>query len=377
MADQPFCTLPWFHQVVSTDGSMKPCCMWRPGNSEYNAQNFLQGQFMQELREQFKKGIPHEECWQCTYPESVNNNSVRLDSFNTASAMKLSSFTESDVMLRSQDVNLSNVCNLKCRMCGQTRSTKWIADDVAMGKQSVGLLESNWSLSNEQVMTMERLRFPGGEPMMHQDIIVRELNKIKAVGRLHLVDLHFTTNMTVRIIPELMNLITSVKSTNICCSIDGVGEMNDYIRSDSHWCDVVKNTNILKMLHNDYPSVLFGFNPVYNVFNVEEFDKLVEWGSEYNTWIIPNLQYKPAMQDARNLPDDYKAEVIAKYERCKHNYPNYVDRFDNIIGHLSNERTVEYAMWKRQLRKHNKFLDQRRRTNLANVNPRLASIIYG
>ena len=332
---------------------------------------------MQELREQFKKGIPHEECWQCTYPESVNNNSVRLDSFNTASAMKLSSFTESDVMLRSQDVNLSNVCNLKCRMCGQTRSTKWIADDVAMGKQSVGLLESNWSLSNEQVMTMERLRFPGGEPMMHQDIIVRELNKIKAVGRLHLVDLHFTTNMTVRIIPELMNLITSVKSTNICCSIDGVGEMNDYIRSDSHWCDVVKNTNILKMLHNDYPSVLFGFNPVYNVFNVEEFDKLVEWGSEYNTWIIPNLQYKPAMQDARNLPDDYKAEVIAKYERCKHNYPNYVDRFDNIIGHLSNERTVEYAMWKRQLRKHNKFLDQRRRTNLANVNPRLASIIYG
>ena len=379
MVDLPFCVLPWFHQVVNTDGDIRPCCIWRSSTNELDTKRFLYSEFMHNLRDQFKQGIPHAECSQCTYEESNNNLSIRQSGFDTLHTLNIN-FEELETTQKfnilSQDVRLSNVCNLKCRMCGQTRSTNWITDAVALGEEPIGLLESNWSLSDDQVLTVSRLRFPGGEPMMHQDVIINEVSKIKDAGRLHLVDLHFTTNMTVKIEPELIALIIGARETSIGCSIDGVSDMNDYIRSNSHWCDVVENTNILNTIHKEHPHVVFGLNPVFNAFNVEEFDKLVDWGQQFNSWIIPSLQHKPMMQDARNLPDDYKADVIERYEICKHEYPLYIDKFNSIISHLKNERTMEYTMWKRYLRRHNKFLDKRRHTTLATVNPRLASIIY-
>ena len=378
MMNTPFCILPWFHQVVDPNGSIKPCCIWNgPTDKTSNSTDYIQSEFMENLRGMFKNDIPHEQCNKCIYAESINGISIRKDGFDTANKLKLT-FAELDAnpkIVRSQDVGLSNVCNLKCRMCNQTKSTKWIADAVAMGDESAGLLESNWSLSTEQVLSIERLRFPGGEPMLHQDIIVNELTKLKDANRLHLLELHFTTNMTVELTPELVNLITNTKYTYIMCSIDGVGSMNDYIRSDSDWETIVANMNTLASIRNNCSTLFFGLTPVYNVFNAAQFEDLVIWGSQYDTWITPSMQRSPMIQDACNLPDDYKHELISHYNLCKHKHPTYLQWFDVIIEHLKSNRTLEFDVWKQKFKAHNNFLDQRRQTNLADVNMRLAVII--
>jgi sulfatase maturation enzyme AslB (radical SAM superfamily) len=370
---KPFCMLPWYHQVINPDGGVKPCCVWQGSIKGYDTLNFFSGEFMNGLRDSFKKGIPHSECQYCIYAESTNSTSIRLTGFETAK--KLNVDVDGPLTLLSQDVGLSNVCNLKCRMCNQRKSTKWIADEVAMGAKSVGLLESNWALSEEQVKTINRLRFPGGEPLMHQDIICAELTKLKDMNRLQFLDLHFTTNMTVEFTVELINLIAQTSRTTVGCSVDGVSEMNDYIRSDSKWEDVVRNVNTLADINRKYNHVIFGFNPVYNIFNANEFDRLVEWGSAYSTWIIPSMQSRPDFQDARNLPDDYKLEIIDRYNTCKKNYPNFENKFNAVINHLRNNRPMEYNVWKRGFKAHNLFLDMRRHTRLENVNPRLAAIL--
>lgn len=370
---RPFCILPWFHQVVNTDGSAKPCCVWQGKIDSYNTLDFFKGQFMNELRDSFMRGIPHNECQICTYAESVNNLSIRLSGFETAKQLNIN--VNDPLTLHSQDVGLSNICNLKCRMCNQKKSSKWIPDAVAMGAKPVGLLESNWELSTEQVNTINRLRFPGGEPLMHQDIICKELTKLKDMNRLQFLDLHFTTNMTIPFTNELINLISQTTKTSIGCSVDGVEDMNSYIRSDSKWENIVDNSNELVKIHKEYKHVVFGFNPVYNIFNAYEFDKLVEWALPYQTWIIPNMQCRPMIQDARNLPDDIKLDIINKYETVKKKFPKFESKFDIIIKHLRHDRPMDFEKWKKTFRAHNGFLDIRRHTKLESINPVLANIL--
>ena len=373
MTDQPFCVLPWFHQVVKTNGEVKPCCQWKKSIPDYDAATFFNGKFMNELRESFKNNIPHNECRNCIYVEKTGNRSHRQLGFIRADMLKITDVPK----LLSQEVRLSNLCNLKCRMCNQKSSTKWIADEIAMGHKSVGLLESNWSLSIEQVNTVELLTFTGGEPMLHQDILCKELTKLKNANRLNLLILTFNTNMTIEISDELIELFKQTKGTYICCSIDGVGKINEYIRSDTIWSDVEKNMNIFYTLSKNYNNIFLSTNSVYNVFSAESFTELMYWISQYTDMVTILLQNMPAIQDARNLPMGYKNKLIKKYEIDLQKCSNSIiaEKYKIIINHLQNTPTINYDIWKKRFKIHNDFLDQRRHVNLVDVLPELADII--
>ena len=373
MTDQPFCVLPWFHQVVKTNGEVKPCCVWKNDISGYDVATFFNGEFMNELRESFKNNIPHTECKHCLYVEKMGNASYRKRGFIKAKELNVS--TNDLPKLLSQEVRLSNLCNLKCRMCNQHSSTKWITDEIAMGHKSIGLLESNWSLSDEQVNSIEMLTFTGGEPMLHQDIICRELTKLKVTNNLYKLRLVFNTNMTVLLSDELIELIKLTNKTSICCSIDGFKTVNEYIRSDTIWTDVENVINQLHYISCEYNNVLLSINMVLNVFNAGNFTELISWTSQYTKKFAISLQFNPVFQDARNLPNYYKNELIKQYQIDIENNLQWKSKYKMLIKHLKSEPTLEFNLWKETLRSHNDFLDMRRNTKLSNILPELDALI--
>jgi sulfatase maturation enzyme AslB (radical SAM superfamily) len=216
--------------------------------------------------------------------------------------------------------------------------------------------------------------------MLHQDIICKELTKIKNANKLHLLHLSFNSNMTIELCNELVDLMSQTKHSLISCSIDGVGKVNDYIRSDSVWEEIDHNMKLLSIISKRCNNFSFNVHAVYNVFNAHCFDEITTWGRQYTEDVTLTIQMSPDFQDARNLPDDYKFELIEKYSDHLRNINEqemhyYATSLKSIIVHLKNTQKIPFNKWVQTFKKHNDFLDKRRHVNLIDVNPRLYNII--
>ena len=380
MSTQPFCLLPWFHQKVNSDGSMVPCCVWQPWGDKkpdraYTHEDFFDGEFMQSLRSDFLEGRIPSNCSRCVYYETFAENSNSWRRLGLKLADSLGITAADPPQLVSQEVDLSNLCNLRCRMCGQDRSTKWLSDSVALGKAPVGHRQSGWQLTAAQSQTTKRLVFLGGEPMMHQQQICDALQQMEHSDRLGDLDLHFNTNLTIPLEQQLIDLIGLAASTRIDCSIDGYKQMNDYVRSDSEWPLIETNLAQLVTLRKSQPNTGLGETFSFSVYNAAGFHQFAAWWQSYSDNLSVSLVTGPTFLDARNLPTAEKKRLIDHYQAVKHQIPSFARAYSMVLGHLSQDAGMDHAEWLAQFRTYNQMLDQRRGTNLSDVYPQLAEIV--
>ena len=377
--NKPLCAWPFFHQKVNSNGSVMPCCAWhknqKNGISDDNPTDraeFFHSPFMQQVRDAFSQGIMPANCNSCTYNENLYENawSYRKLGLQFADEMGVDF---NNPQLLSQEIDLGNLCNIKCRTCDQHRSTKWSADSESLGMKSVGLLSADWTLTDEQALTTKHLTFLGGEPMMYQDKICSELSKLG--DRTHELRLNLTSNMTMPLGKDLVDILKRTQSTWFICSIDGYAGLNDYIRSDSQWQDVQNNVQQMVDLHAQHNNIGFGINFTFSVFNAHNFMEFNDWWKIINPNIGVTLVTYPEIHDARNLPRDYKQELLDQYIRHQGRDTPYQRAVSQIIEHLKQDGGIPVDEWKARLKQHNDILDQRRGQTLADVNPRLAAIL--
>lgn len=369
MQSGPFCAWPWFHQHVLTDGGVNPCSQWGPGIPSYDHSSFFEGEWLEDLRRSFIAQQPGESCHKCITNEKIKGASQRTFSFDMAKLLGID--FESNPSLQSQEVNLSNVCNVKCRSCNQHRSTKWIPDAVALGETAVKVLESGWELSSDRAKEIKRLQFLGGEPLLHQDQIVDILRTVKEQDNLHNLTLFINSNITVSLSDELMTLMMGMKKVGIGCSIDGIGVQNEYIRSDTNWEDVVSNLTQIRELSRSHAHILFNIACLYSVYNAHSYIEILDLAREFDTWVNPILLRIPEHLNARNLPHQYKKQLLDMYKSSS----RYKRKLEPIISHLSSDPTMKTSDWRDQFHKYNEFLDHRRGTRLQDCIPSLAAAL--
>jgi len=368
MHETPFCAWPWFHQNILTDGGVNPCCVWGGAVKRYSREDFFHGNFMSSLRQSFIDNQPHERCQKCIRNETTKGRSHRTYGFEIAKLLDVD--FNLPPQLRSEEVNLSNVCNIKCRSCNQERSTKWIPDAVALGEESVGLLSSKWELSPSQAKTITRLQFMGGEPLLHQEEILEALNQIKKHGALDKLVLFINSNMTVAVCDELIELMSAMKKVNIGCSVDGVGDLNDYIRSDSQWNTIYQNLRLMSDLAKKFDHIKFNLVSVISVYNAHAYTDILDLADEFGIWINPIFLRVPEALDARNLPTEYKERLISTY-----NSHAARDKLQHITNHLKLPAVINTDDWCKKFVALNDVLDMRRNTQLKDVVPELDYIL--
>jgi sulfatase maturation enzyme AslB (radical SAM superfamily) len=376
---KPLCAWPYFHQKVNSNGTVMPCCAWHKNqkngitdDNPTDRDGFFHGQFMQKVRDAFAQGIMPANCDSCTYAESLYENSWSYRKLGLQFADEMG-IDFNDPQLLSQEIDLGNLCNIKCRTCDQYRSTKWVADSEALGMKPVGLLSADWSLTDAQALSIKHLTFLGGEPMMYQDKICSELSKLGE--RLSELRLNLTSNMTIPLCRDLVDLLRRTKSTWFICSIDGYEGLNDYIRSDSQWHDVQNNVRQMQDLHAQHSNIGFGTNFTFSVFNAHNFVRFNQWWQTINTNIGVTLVTYPIFHDARNLPQDYKHALLDHYISDAGRDTPYQRAVSQIVEHLRQQGSIQPDEWRQSLKKHNDMLDSRRGTSLAEANPRLAAIL--
>ena len=278
------CMAPWTHTYLSPQTERRLCCA-----SREPAQNFEQyidtaggtGQYipitleehwnsdhMQSVRRRMMAGETLPECEVCN--SKLLNTDVYRSYFNRLFAHKYdSAMAATDatgyttVKPVSWDYRFSNLCNFKCRMCGDMLSSAWESEQHQHNMINWADSKNNWMLPEvkEQITKfqdtqieqefsnaveehrVEEVYWVGGEPLMYEQHW-RYMKRIVELGDGKNVYARYNTNLS-RVNYRGINLYSDVlghlRDWQICASLDGTGATGEYIRTGLNYKEWLKN----------------------------------------------------------------------------------------------------------------------------------------
>jgi len=278
------CLAPWTHTYLSPQTERRMCCA-----SREPAQNFEQyidtasgsgkyipvtldehwnSEHMRSVRRRMLAGETLPECDVCN--SKLLNTSVYRDYFWHLFNHKLEQVYEStaadgSTTMRpvSWDYRFSNLCNFKCRMCGDMLSSAWETEQKTHRMVNWSDPKNNWQrpeirqqiteFQDTQIEAefaaaveqhrVEEIYWVGGEPLMYEQHW-RYMQRIIELGDGPRVYARYNTNLS-RIEFRGTNLFTDIldhiRDWQICASIDGTGEIGEYIRTGLNWSTFCKN----------------------------------------------------------------------------------------------------------------------------------------
>jgi hypothetical protein len=163
----------------------------------------------------------------------------------------------------SWDYRFSNLCNFKCRTCGDMLSSAWETEqrqhqmidwsnaknawmqpDVRreIGQFQDTQIEEEFSLAVEQ-HRVEEIYWVGGEPLMYEQHW-RYMKRIIELGDGPRVYARYNTNLS-RVDYSGSNLyqdiLLNIRDWQICASLDGTGATGEYIRTGLNYRTFVEN----------------------------------------------------------------------------------------------------------------------------------------
>jgi MoaA/NifB/PqqE/SkfB family radical SAM enzyme len=313
--------------------------------------------------------------------EQLNNR------FETAEENK--GFVDNDLVYL--DLRLGNLCNLKCRMCNPWNSSQIAKEHLELenkdplykliwsktfGKFPASVLDDQqWFDSNilwdqviELIPSLKKVYMTGGEPTLIKNNF-KFMQACIDQGRTDIV-LFFNINCT-NVNKQFLSLISQFDQVIINASIDGIGEVNNYIRYPSKWEQVSNNVESLASL----PNVKLGITPTVQVYNIFDLVNILKWADElrqqYNSRIFVDflINVHPYHLNVNILPDKVRNDValnLEEYLLSSSNLPELtVNSTKGIIGLLKKSRVDN---WKEQMNKfsiYTKSLDTEREQNFS------------
>ena len=271
---ETLCMAPWTHTYLSPQTERRMCCA-----SREEAQNFEQyidtkagtgkyipitldehwnSEHMKSVRKRMMAGETLPECDVCN--SKLLNTDVYRSYFNRLFGHKYNSIWDTTddtgyTTMRpvSWDYRFSNLCNFKCRMCGDMLSSAWESEQRQHAMIDWSNSKNNWmrpeireeikSFQSSQIEKefsdaveahqVEEVYWVGGEPLMY-DQHWRYMKRIVDLGDGKNVYARYNTNLS-RIEYNGINLYSDILSRlrdwQICASLDGTGEIGEYIRT--------------------------------------------------------------------------------------------------------------------------------------------------
>ena len=268
------CMAPWVHTYLSPQTERRMCCA-----SREPAQNFEQyidtaagsGKYipitldehwnsphMMSVRSRMMSGETLPECEVCN--DKLLNTDVYRTYFWQLFKHKYPDIWETtDTAGRttmqpvSWDYRFSNLCNFKCRTCGDMLSSSWESEqrqhnmiDWSNSKNSWmrpevrktisafqdSEIEAEFAAAVEQ-HRVEEVYWVGGEPLMYEQHW-RYMKRIVELGDGPRVYARYNTNLSrvdYRGVNLYCDILSGLRDWQICASLDGTGAIGEYIRT--------------------------------------------------------------------------------------------------------------------------------------------------
>ena len=307
-----FCDKPFDHNYIHTNGKFRLCCttiqdIYTDNNynlfnaGKHSVNDYWNSNRMKEIRKNMIAGKQTRDCRRCYQQEKNNFQSLRStnrmeDYVNNTRAD--GTYTKP---ASTMQIQMSNICNLKCKMCSQMYSHMNGLELLEIGKEDPdwlhwvkqqGAIVNNWTnelgikqewYKNKEFKlqmfehiskNIEILDIIGGEPTLIPEFY--ELFKYcDDRGTLKNKQFNIVTNLT-NINPKMTQWLPKMKLWRIWASIDGLGERTEYIRYPSQWKIILKNLKFYKNLTKKNNSGIT-LMPAVQLLNVDQLDDIIKW----------------------------------------------------------------------------------------------------
>jgi hypothetical protein len=226
------------------------------------------GEHMKSVRRRMMAGETLPECAVCN--EQLLNTDVYRSYFNRMFAHKqdeiwLATDEDGSTTMKpiSWDYRFSNLCNFKCRMCGDMLSSLWEVEQRQHNMIDWTNTKNNWmkpevrkeitAFQDGQIEKefsdaveehrVEEVYWVGGEPLMYEQHW-RYMKRIVELGDGKNVYARYNTNLSrvnYRGVNLFKDILANVRDWQICASLDGTGQIGEYIRTGLSYSTWLEN----------------------------------------------------------------------------------------------------------------------------------------
>ena len=315
------CLAPWTHTYLNPQTERRMCCASREpaqsfrqyidtesGTGEYSPQTLEQhwnSEHMRSVRLRMLAGETLPECEVCN--NKLLNTDVYRDYFwhlfkhkyNDAMANTNTVSGHYTGLPVSWDYRFSNLCNFKCRMCGDMLSSSWETEqkthnmvnwaDPKNGWMQPAVREKITEFQDQQIEQefsdaveqgrVEEVYWVGGEPLMYEQHW-RYMRRIIELGNGKQVYARYNTNLSrcnYRGIDLFSDILDHIRDYQICASLDGTGKIGEYIRTGldyNQWLEnfrrAVAHRRYSRQVRIDFTLTLPGLFEVGNVVRLAQ-----------------------------------------------------------------------------------------------------------
>jgi len=348
---------PFTGLATREDGAICACCRSHPVGfiDKANLEDIWNNDTMKRIRKSVLNNERPPECEPCFKLEDQGVESLRqrhivdrmpesrINLYPNA-LDKLQADYSMPFEIPTMELKLNNLCNLACRMCHPMDSTSWtdwgeikefykkegnimyaiVEEHGLESKPHLDKFQDNpewWASLKKLVPHFRRVEFAGGEPLMDPQHY-RILDMLAEYGSQ--IEIKYATNLSIlgkghhRTVWEYW---PRFKSVAVNVSIDGIGEVYEYIRGNAHWTTLVSNIDRIKSIPNI--SRIVGAVTV-QISNVLILDKMIEYFLDDIGIVFHSHRVEyPKLLSAQVLPAPLKDLAYDRLEAVKSKLPNY------------------------------------------------------
>jgi len=367
---ETLCMAPWTHTYLSPQTERRMCCASREpaqsfeqyidtasGTGVYQPVSLNEhwnSPHMRSVRLRMMRGETLPECAVCN--EKLLNTDVYRSYFNRLFEHKYEEcmratdrhgFTQ--VRPVSWDYRFSNLCNFKCRMCGDMLSSSWETEQRQHNMIDFTNSKNNWmrpevreqisefqdtQIEDEFALAVEQHRveevyWVGGEPLMYEQHW-RYMRRIIELGDGPGVYARYNTNLSrvnYRGTNLYQDILAHVRDWQICASLDGTGAIGEYIRTGLDYASWLVNfrqgleiARYRRQMRIDFTLTLPGLFEVVNIqrladeLNVDILAKVI-FGFTPDIVMSPLALPRPVLEKvvdelAHQLPNGALRDVL-------------------------------------------------------------------
>lgn len=268
MSNSGFCALPFVQYSTYNGGRFRLCCMAKEPKELVNQEELgIDGtwnhNYIKDVRRRMTAGEKLPECVECHHLERNGimssrqwENKVWADVIDDVVANASSNDWEIDQPLQF-DFRLGNLCNLQCQMCNKEASHLVSVERATMVQSGLGANHPDWdgNIANKKEALLQpgiewesfermlpyarKIKLIGGEPTVATDMF-KLLDIATSSGHAKHIELSFYTNIT-NMQDKWLDQLAKFEKVIVNCSLEGMEDMNDYLRPPSKWASVWKN----------------------------------------------------------------------------------------------------------------------------------------
>ena len=303
-----FCPAPWYNLSTDVTGSLRPCCRFlqpdrqsenkMPRMSENTIDKLWNGQEFKILRQRFINNEQPKECEWCWIEENNNVRSYRqnLSDWHKPWWDNIDFTREEAPPPTSFDFRLTNVCNMKCRICSPQSSSLFLQEQESRGKhfkdktywlQNKILHTDNHDIFLSWIPHIQNIEVTGGEPLLSPEnkLMLKTIYEMDESSHISL-----TISSNGKIFDEQFNdMLSKYKKVILNLSIDDINNRFEYQRFPSNWNKVSENIKKYYQLSKKHSNIKIYLYCTVSNLNVFYLDEYIDHFEQYITENVVNL----------------------------------------------------------------------------------------